>query len=301
MMIDYNALHTALMVAERGGFTRASEALGLPPSTVSARVQALESALGAKLFHRSTRRVQLTEAGRTFFEHARRGNEAFEEAVTAATRLAQSPRGVIRVVAPALFARHLLPQVLPPFLAKYPDLSLTVEVANALPDLVEHRADLGIGVGPSRWAAYTRRTLFWVSQGVYASPRFIARWGSPAKPDELQGQPVLSLATEPAGPSWLLASGSRRRELKVQPRVSVADVSTLHSLALAGIGAALLPQRLCEESVAQGTLVRLLPDWSTHTVPVSAYFLGRKLAPEKVIVFLDFLIEWFARQKSQLE
>src|SRR4051794_32378569 len=131
--MDYNAVLTAVKVAQCGGFTRAGELLRVPASTVSARVQTLERTLGVRLFERSTRRVRMTEAGRAFFEHASRGSEALEDAVTAATQLADRPRGVLRVVAPALFARHLLPQILPRFFARYPEITLTFDAVNALP------------------------------------------------------------------------------------------------------------------------------------------------------------------------
>jgi DNA-binding transcriptional LysR family regulator len=296
-VLDYNALLTAVKVAECSSFTRAGEMLQTPASTVSARVRALERALGIKLFERSTRRVRVTEAGRAFFEHAYRGSEAFQDAVTAATGLAGRPRGVLRVVAPSLFARHLLPGLLPRFLAKYPDLAVAVDTVNALPDLVAHGADIGIGVGSVQPVAYTRRSLFSFSQAVYASPRLAARLGRPVKPEDLVRWPLLSLQSAPT-PSWVLVSGSRRLELALQPKASISDVSAIHDLALAGVGAALLPERLCERDVAAGTLVRLLPGWSTPAAEVAAYFSGRRLLPGKVKVFLEYLVEWFARPPS---
>jgi LysR family transcriptional regulator, regulator for bpeEF and oprC len=291
--IDYNAADTAVRVAENESFVRASEQLRLPVSTVSARVQALELSLGVKLFQRSTRRVRLTEAGQIFFEHARRGSEAFEDAARAATHLAERPRGQLRVVAPTLFTRHLLPRLLPRFLARYPDLTLSFDPVNVLPDLVERGADIGIGVGPARWAAYSRRSLFSFSQGVYASSQFVARWGSPTKPDQLAAFPLLSAGNLPV--AWVLINGSRRHEIKQNARVSVSDVSAIHGLAIAGLGAALLPEQLCEEDLATGALIRLLPGWATSPVQVSAYYPRRRLEPKKVEVFLDYLLEWVAR------
>src|SRR4051794_26617154 len=184
-MVDYNAVLTAVNVARCGSFVRAGELLGCPASTVSARVQTLERSLGVRLFERSTRRVRITEAGRAFFEHAQRGSEAFDDAVTAATQLADRPRGALRVAVPALFARHLLPKMLPRFLAKYPDITLTFDAVNELPDLMAHGADIAIGVGKPRGNAYTRRGLFSFSQGVYANPQLVARCGTPGEPEEL--------------------------------------------------------------------------------------------------------------------
>lgn len=297
-MIDYNAIYTAVRVADYGSFTRASDVLQVPASTVSARVQELERRLGVKLFQRSTRRVRVTEAGQMFFEHARRGREAFDDAVTAAAQLAQRPRGLLHIVAPTLFARHLLPRLLPRFLAKYPDLKLTFDAVNRLPDLVEHGADVGIGVGPSRRATYIRRSLFSFSQAVYATPHFVARWGNPAKPDDLERVPLISLGTKPIIASWALVNGSQTQKIKVRPQISISDVTAIHGLTLAGIGAALLPEQLCQEDVTAGSLVRLLPDWSTQRVQVSAYYLRRRLEPEKVKVFLDHLIEWFGKPQA---
>jgi DNA-binding transcriptional LysR family regulator len=295
--IDYNAAYTAVKVAENGSFVRASEQLQLPVSTVSARVQALERSLGVKLFLRSTRRVRLTEAGQNFFEHARRGGEAFEDAVRAATQLAEQPRGLLSVIAPALFARHLLPQLLPRFLTRYPDLSLTVDAVNTLPDLVERGADIGIGVGTARGAGYTRRSLVAFSQAVYASPHFVARWGTPMKLEELTARPLLTVGSRPTA-AWVLANGSRRQEIKIRARVNVSDVSAVYGLTVAGIGAALLPEPMCQEDLASAKLIRLLPGWATPPVQVSAYYPRRLLEPRKVQLFLDYLIEWFAKPKE---
>jgi DNA-binding transcriptional LysR family regulator len=297
MHVDYNAVATAVKVAELNSFTRASELLQTPTSTVSARVQALEATLGTKLFQRSTRRVRLTEAGQLFFEHARRGNEAFEDAVTIAARLADQPHGLLRVVVPSLFARHLLPRILPRFLSKYPDLKLTFATLNVLPDLVDYGADVGIGVGMSRRAAYTRRSLTSFSQALYASPMFVSRRGTPGNPDELARQPLLAVGDRQAV-SWMLVSGARRHAIKCQARVSVSDVSSIHALTLAGLGIALLPEQLCEHDVATGALIKLLPNWSSDRVQVSAYYQRRRLEPRKVKVFLDHLIEWFGKPSA---
>ncbi|MBN9657879.1 MAG: LysR family transcriptional regulator [Acidobacteria bacterium] len=295
--MDYNGLNTAVKVAETGSFVRAAEQLRLPVSTVSARVQALERHLRVRLFHRSTRRVRLTEAGQLFFERARAGSEAFDDAIEAATRLSERPHGLLRVVAPALFARHVLPRLLPRFLDKYPDLTLSFECTNVLPDLVECGADVGIGVGPTRWAAYVRRPLFSFSQAVYASPQFVARWGNPAKPEDLAALPLLSVGTQPTV-SWALVDGSNQRSIEARARVSANDVSAVHGLALSGIGAALLPEQLCEEDLGRGTLVKLLESWGTQPLAVSAYYPRRMLEPGKVKVFLDYLKEWYAKPKG---
>lgn len=298
MSDDYNAIRTAVKVAESGSFVRASELLHVPTSTVSARVQALERSLGVKLFQRSTRRVRLTEAGQRFLEHARGGCEAFEDAISAATEMAQQPRGLLRIAAPALFANHILPQLLPRFVAKYPDLKMVVTAVNRLPDLVEKGFDVGIGVGPARWASYTRRSLFAFLQGIYASPRLLGRHGHLTKVDELGQLPWLSSQTDSATVTCVLHNGSRSQTIKLVPHVSVSDVSALHGLTAAGLGAALLPEQLCEEDVAAGRLVRVLPGWRTEPVPVSAYYSRRQLEPERVKVFLDYLIEWFTKSVS---
>src|SRR5260370_28478409 len=134
MEMDLSAVHVAWKVAEHASFVRDSEELGLPTTTVSAKVQALERRLGVKLLHRSTRRVSLTEAGEVFFQHAKRGADAFEDAIAAASYLSQRPRGLLRIAAPTLFTQQLLPQLLPRFLMRYPEIRLRVETMNALPD-----------------------------------------------------------------------------------------------------------------------------------------------------------------------
>lgn len=235
-MVDYNAVQTAVKVADCGSFTGAGKLMAVPSSTVSARVQALEQALGVKLFERSTRRVRLTEAGRIFYEHAKRGSEAFGDAVTAVTRIAQRPGGLLRVAAPSLFARHLLPHLLPGFVARYPDLAVTFDVVNVLPDLVQHGADIAIAVGYVQRAAYTRRALFTFSQSVYASPGLASARETPVKPEDLATWPLLTIRSGPAA-RWVLTNGSQTQDLNFRPKVSLNDVSAIHELTLAGVGA----------------------------------------------------------------
>lgn len=290
---DLNAIYVASKVAEHASFVRASKELQTPLTTVSAKVQKLEQSLGVKLFRRSTRRVSITEAGEIFFQHARRGTDAFHDAVAAVSFLAERPKGMLRVAAPLLFTQKLLPQILPRFFQQYPELRLSVETVNTLPDLAKIGADLGIGVGPSRRSGYTLRRLFYFSQAIYASPQFTARFGLPQNVADLAQYELLGLANGRVVIQWELVDNSQTYKLEFDAFVSISDVSAIHSMALAGLGIALLPEQMCKDDLAAGRLIRLLPKVGTPPVSVYVFYPTKALLPVKVKVFADYLAECF--------
>jgi DNA-binding transcriptional LysR family regulator len=289
--IDLNGVRVALKVAEHASFVRASEELGLPTTTVSAKVQSLERSLGMKLFQRSTRRVSLTEAGELFFQHAKRAADAIEDAVATVSYLSERPRGRLRIATPTLFTQQLLPQILPRFFARYPDIRLSVEATNVLPDLIEQGLDLGICVGAPRRGEYSIRALFSVSQGIYTSPLYAGQFGLPETVSGLANHKTLGLGFSRSQIYWDLVSGAKRERAAIDPLAILSDVSAIHSLARAGLGLGLLPLPLCEEDVRTGRLVRVLPAWTTSPVEVFAVYPSRKLLAVKVRVFLDYLCE----------
>jgi DNA-binding transcriptional LysR family regulator len=278
-------------VAELGSFSRAADRLGLPKSTVSRRLAALEQRVGERLLLRTTRRQTLTEFGLQMLEHARQ--VAFEvDAAAALSAHRQSvPGGRLRVSMPSDFANLLLTESLAAFVAMHPAISLELDLSPRRVDLLGEGFDLAVRVGDlpdDTLLAARRLAVFPV--GLYAAPDYLAEHGVPGHPEQLaQHDAVRQLQAngEPAG--WTLVQGDQRWQGVPPGRASANSPELLIRLACAGVGIVAVPDYFALPDVRRGLLRRVLPDWCPPSHTAWAVFPGRKLMPAKTRVFIDML------------
>lgn len=288
---EANDLLLFARVAETGSFSRAAERLGLPKSTVSRRIAALEESLGERLLLRTTRRLALTDFGRELLAHARQV-AAEVDAVKALSEHRQArPSGRLRVSMPSDFATLLLADMLAAFVALHPGVTLELDLSPRRVDLLGEGFDLAIRMGPlpddSLLAA---RRLADFSAGLYAAPAYLAGRGEPATPDDLARHDALCLlgrAGEPAG--WVLARGEERWEGRPPGRVAANAPELLIALARAGAGITAVPDTFAAPDLRAGRLRRVLPNWRPPAHPAWAVFPGRRLMPAKTRAFIDML------------
>jgi DNA-binding transcriptional LysR family regulator len=286
--LDFNHLQTFYWVAKNSGFTAAAKALELPKSTVSRHIALLETRLGARLLERTTRRIALTEIGQLYLAHCERVMADAEEAERAVTAYTSQPRGLLRVGVPVTFARAFLAPLLPAFCRKYPELKLELVLGGALLDPVEQVLDVVIHVGRLQDSAYVVRKLGSTPQYLYASKEYLRKSGSPGEPAALATHEAIALTRSPKGTRWKLQTrdGEVAEEVKVEPRVAVADPVIGFQLAEAGLGVAMLPEFLATGSKK---LQRVLPEWRPAEVEFFALYPARRLTAPKLRVFLDEL------------
>jgi DNA-binding transcriptional LysR family regulator len=278
-------------VAELGSFSRAADRLGLPKSTVSRRLAALEQRVGERLLLRTTRRQTLTEFGLQMLEHARQ--VAFEvDAAAALSAHRQSvPGGRLRVSMPSDFANLLLTESLAAFVAMHPAISLELDLSPRRVDLLGEGFDLAVRVGalPDDTLLAARRLAVFPA-GLYAAPDYLAEHGVPGHPEQLaQHDAVRQLQAngEPAG--WTLVQGDQRWQGVPPGRASANSPELLIRLACAGVGIVAVPDYFALPDVRRGLLRRVLPDWCPPSHTAWAVFPGRKLMPAKTRVFIDML------------
>lgn len=289
--IDPNDLLVFARVAELGSFSRAAERLGLPKSTVSRRLAALEQRMGERLLLRTTRRQTVTEFGLQLLEHARQVVAELDAVAVLREQRQAAPSGRLRVSMPSDFANLVLADRLAAFVALHPAISLELDLSPRRVDLLGEGFDVALRMGdlPDD-ALLVASKLAVFGFGLYASPDYLAAHGDPQTPDDLARHTAVRLMRgngEPAG--WALAQGEQRWSGVPAGRVSANSPEMLIRLACAGAGIAAVPDHFAWAEVRAGTLRRVLPDWHLPTSTAWAVYPGRKLMPAKTRAFVDML------------
>lgn len=289
--IDPNDLLIFAHVAELGSFSRAAEKMGLPKSTVSRRLAALEQRLGERLLLRTTRRQTLTEFGLQLLEHARQVASEVDAVSDLSERRQAAPSGRLRVSMPSDFANLLLADSLAAFVAMHPGIALELDLSPRRVDLLGEGFDVAVRMGdlPDDGLLAARR-LNVFSASLYASTDYLREHGQPATPQELVHHQAVRLLGGNGEPvMWALSQGDVRWEGVPPGRVTANAPELLIRLARAGAGIAAVPDYFALPDVRQGTLHRVLPGWHLPSHIASAVFPGRKLMPAKTRVFIDML------------
>ena len=298
MELDANDLLLFARVVEAGSFTRAADRVGLPKSTVSRRLAALETRLGERLLARSTRKLALTEFGQGVLEHARRLLEEAEAAQAFALHRQATPRGRLRVSMPPGFSENLLlSSFFLQFCADYPEVRLELDLSARRVDLLAEQFDLAIRVASSLPddATLVARRLATLPGGLYASPAYLNRYGRPDSPEALMEHTALHLmASNGEVRAWELERSTTKAEkerwsgLPDGPMASNA-MELIMQMSLHGLGIGVFTERFAQARVDKGLLERVLPEWHAPDVVIWGVMPGRKLVPSRTRVFLDAL------------
>ncbi|HXE40516.1 MAG TPA: LysR substrate-binding domain-containing protein [Azonexus sp.] len=298
MSLDANDLILFAHIMEAGSFSKAAERTSLPKSTLSRRITALEAKLGERLLTRSTRRLAITEFGERILDHAKRLLEETEAASAMALHRQGTPRGVLRVSMPPDFRELDLTPLLLQYAASYPEVRLELDLSPRRVDLLAERFDLAVRAA-SRLpddGTLVARKLCDMPNGLYASPAYLKRYGTPASPPELLDHIGLRLigGNGEALP-WRLARGNETWEGLPNGPLAVNSPSLQRDLAAHGMGIVALDERFAGKWVAQGLLQRVLPEWNLPTVTLWCVTPGRRLMPTRTTAFIELLRNTLAR------
>jgi DNA-binding transcriptional LysR family regulator len=288
------SLNAFVAVAENGGFSAAARRLSLSKATVSDQVQALENALGVRLLNRTTRRVNLTEAGREYYERCTQVLHDLEEADEAAGAAQLTPRGQLRVYCHQGIDPFVA-TVVAEFLTRYPEASVDLRTGHAMIDLVQEGFDLAISALPPPDSTLMRRHLATGSLVLCGAPAYLEKHPAPQHPADLAAHNCLRYPYAPLPSEWHFTD-SRGNPLvaRVSGPLITTSLETMRAAAVAGIGLALLPPFLIPDLLATGTLVPLLPDYRTSEVEIVALYPHRRYITAKVRAFIDMAVERFA-------
>ena len=291
--MDLNAAMIFVRVVRLGSFTKAARDLGLPNSTVSDRVSDLEKALGVSLLGRTTRRLQLTDAGSAFFEKAELAVAALLSAGEEASSFQKRPAGTLKITAPADFDYASICEAVIEYRDKFPDVNVELCLTNRIVDMAREGVDIAIRAGSVTDSSLVAKRLGVSGLILVASPKYIKGSSPLRQPADLPLHECLVIFSEQnhdRSATWNLVSSAGEAS-QVQPRARISSNSTgaIKHLAIIGEGIALMPPTLVHEDVSKGRLVRVLPAWSTPPWPSYLVYAASRLASPKVKEMIPLL------------
>ena len=280
-------------VVECASFTRAADTLGLPRSSVSSAVAELEQRVGARLLHRTTRKVSPTHDGAAFYERALRVVADVEEAETLFRHAAAEPSGRLRVDVPGRIGRLIIAPALPAFLDRYPQIDIDLGVTDSAINLIEDSADCVVRVGPLGDSGLIARPLGNLTLINVASPGYLARHGTPRTPDDLGAHWAVNYASPSTGriEEWEWSEQGASRSIAMRGRVTVNSAEAYIACCLAGLGLIQIPAYDVKRHIDAGKLVELMPRHRAAPMPMTLLYPHRQHLSRRLQVFADWLTE----------
>ena len=293
---DLEAWAVFAKVAETGSFARAAEDLALSKGTVSKAVSRLEARLGASLFHRTSRRLSLSESGRTALPRAARLLFEGEAAEAEAAEQAAEPQGLVRLAAPMSFGQEHVAPALPDFLRLHPKVSLEINLADEMVDLVREGYDVALRISSLADSSLRARRLCGVRLILVGSPAYFAEHGRPEHPSDLSRHAVFGYTNSPSRDvvRFVHADGSEA-SATIRGPLRTNNAEAMRACLLAGLGLALQPEFVVWRDLAEGRLEAAMCDWRMPAVALHVVTPPGPLRPARVTALIDFLAARFAK------
>lgn len=289
--LDLNSLRLYYEVVNAGSITKAAEQLRMPKSTISRKLTQLEQDLGAILLKKGPKRLTTTDIGAALYDRCRRLVIEIEDVGLATAEMQGELRGVLRVSIPVDFGISWISRAMVGFVHKYPDINLAIEVNSRLVNPREDPYDVTIQLGPLKDSGLTYRRLATITRGVYASPAYLEKHGTPRTVEDFGKHDCIITDQQRQDGVWTFRNQSRHRFIEVSGKVTVNNIAIARDLAIGGVGLSMLPNMMCQNDVKTNRLVRVLTNWESPPAEATALILSRKGIPNKTRVFLDFLAD----------
>ncbi|PDS75198.1 LysR family transcriptional regulator [Rhizobium sp. L43] len=285
-------------VVECGGFSAAARRLNMSVTMVGNHVQSLEDRLGVRLLNRTTRKVSLTETGKYYYERSLQILAELEEADRTAGALSSTPRGTLKVYTSSAIVRFLLP-VVSEYMELYPSISLDFSVGERMVDMIEDGYDLVMRTVPPPDSSLVARKLTPWRHMLVCSPAYFESHPMPKTPAEVADHNCLQYAYYPYGDEWRFEDGEGNKEsVKISGNVVSNSAEMLRFLTLTGRGIFLAPSFVVFDDIAEGRLVKIMPDYRPIEFNINAVYPNRSHLPTKVRLFIDLLAERFAEHRK---
>ena len=294
---DLEAWAVFAKVVETGSFAKAADELGLSQATVSKAITRLEARLKTALFHRTSRKMSLTESGSVAVARAARILEEGEAVECEVTAQSTNPRGLIRLAAPMSFGISHLAPVLPEFMSAYPDISLEVDFNDEIVDLIDRRMDVALRISSLSDSTLLARRLCAVRVLLVGSPEYLKRHGRPEHPRELDRYRTLFYVNSHLGDSWRFKH-KRHGEfaIGIPSPLRVNNAEALTPVLLAGLGLALQPEFLVWKELQNGKLEQVLPEWVAPPIALHIVTPPHRARPMRVQLLIDYFERRFSKE-----
>lgn len=293
-MESFNIIPIFVAVAKNGRFTSAAHELGLSKSAVSKRITQLEDALGARLIHRTTRKLSLTEAGERFFEHALKATAAAKNAEDSVSELLGDPQGLLKIHVPMSFGILHVAPLIPEFLKRYPNINIELNMDDKMVDIVDQGYDLSIRSGDLPDSTLIARKLAPLKSVVCMSPEYGPKTLL-THPNDLEKENCLLYSYSTNASVWEFSILGKNERVRVKGNFRVNSSEALKNAISNGGGIGRLPSFVAGEDIRSGKLIQIFNEFSMPEKQIYAVYPERSYVPSKVRFFLDFCIEHFGK------
>src|SRR5687768_16730971 len=296
--MDLNLVTAFVRVVEQQSFTSAAKVLRLPKSSVSRRVTELEEELGVQLLHRTTRKLALTEAGRSYYEQAEKALNELTAAAESATGMDTEPRGIVRITAPFDIGVMVLADIVADFVREYPEIHVELSLSSKVGDLLAEGFDIGIRAGRGSDVSLVARRLGMAALGLYASPAYLKARGRPHSLADLAEHDCVLFRGKHGKALWHLdGPDGEPSSIEVHGPVNVDEMLFVRQAVGAGLGIGLLPTIVVAQCARANTLEpveRVLPEFSMRGAELAVVTPSGPKRPRRVTLLRDFLVEHLA-------
>lgn len=277
-------IQTFCKVVQARSFSVAARQLAISAAAVSKQVSLLEAQLGVSLLERTTRKVSLTSVGETYYFEVQKVLKALDEANNTVAMSLAEPRGLLRVKSSRFFAEQIILARMPEFKAKYPELTLDLQIAEQVPHMLEEELDIVFGMSSQVASNSVQKKITTTRYVFCASPDYLARRGYPEKPGDLQAHHYLTHSMRQPNNSWTFPSGET---VYLEPTLYLNDAEALCDSACRGLGIVALHHYQVAEALKRGALLEILAGYAMPTIPVYLFYHPTRFMQPKVRVWID--------------
>lgn len=287
-------LATFVLIIDQGSFTAAAKATGATPSAISRSVSRLEQALGSKLLHRTTRKLALSDTGKMVYEHAQEMLNAAQMAMDSGSSRQQVAQGKLTVSVPKAVGRFVIHPLMAEFLERYPDVDVCLRLEDRYMDLIDDGVDLALRISQSPSPGLYGKALMPVSHVICATPTYLRRYGTPDSPQALREHCCISLGETPADSRWKFRLGEKSETIQTHGRYAANHTGVRLDAVKNHLGIGSLPLFTARESLANGEIVQVLPEWefiSDYSGDLWLLWTRNQHMPARMRAMIDYLSE----------
>ncbi len=288
--MNLDGIDVFVKVIQAGSFTKAAKQLARPITTVSDKVAQLEKRLGVTLIHRTTRQLKLTTVGENYFHKCEKALVEFERAEYDLQSTKSEPQGRLRITMPVDVGHTLVPSIVKKFTKEFPKVKLELIVTNRRVDLLSESIDLAIRVGNLADSTLRVRKFIETAASMWATPELIKKYGQPQTVKQLEKFPYVRFVID--HPQFIeMSRGKEKVKLKLVSQIMADDLETVKKLVLNSEGIGLIPNYICEKEENEGSLIRLLPDWTRGKIILSFVYPAQKFVSSNIKAFIDLALQ----------
>lgn len=290
-MDRFTSMQVYTSVVELGSFTAAANVFRMSQGMVTKHINAIEKRLDATLIKRTTRRLQVTEVGKAYYESCKDILKKIEDAEAGTAILSGKPKGLLKVTASLWFGSITLTPIICDYLNQFPDVSVELSLSDRFVDIIDEHFDVAIRIGELSDSSLIARKLATVELSICASPAYLNKHGTPTKPEDLKNHECLGFTNWRSQSGWKVVEKALTNQGMSRSRFDSNNGQALREAALKGIGIILMPKVLLSHDIQAGQLVEVLKDFTPPSRPVNAVYPKERQTTPKLASFVDYLAE----------